>query len=246
MTVFTMGSIARIAAFCPAPLRSRPGVERAAARRLVARAVSSTIAGGACFAMIVAGAACGGGSGEGAKGPVGTSPGGDPAQSGAPADTAPSAADAGPTSTTTMTLGDGGDLQGAKLASSSSTSMEVKGASGPKPDGHGSEVGRKREDIQALVAAHRDEARKCYDDGLKAHPGIEGDLDVKWVIDPKGAVADISVDDAKSQIHEPSVGGCVIDIIKKIKFAESAKGFETRTHYPFNFHPHGPQPGPKK
>jgi len=123
--------------------------------------------------------------------------------------------------------------------------MEVKGDGGAKPDGRGSEVGRKREDIQALVAARRDDARKCYDDALKAHPGIEGDLDIKWVIDPKGVVTDISVDDAKSQIHEPAVGTCIIEIIKKIKFAESAKGFETRTHYPYNFHPRGPQPGGK-
>jgi hypothetical protein len=57
------------------------------------------------------------------------------------------------------------------------------------------------------------------------------------VIDPQGNVQDASVDTTKSSILEPSVGSCVIEVIKKIKFAASAKGYETRAHYPFNFHP---------
>ena len=33
------------------------------------------------------------------------------------------------------------------------------------------------------------------------------------------------------------MGACIVDIIKKIKFAPSKGGFETRANYPFNFHP---------
>jgi hypothetical protein len=134
-----------------------------------------------------------------------------------------------------MTLGDGGDLQGTKLGSSSSQTIETKGSSGPKPTG-AAEPGRGVKDIQAIVASRRDDARACYDNALKTHPGIEGDIDIKWVIDPKGNVSDITIDEGKSTIHEPSVGKCISAVIQKIKFAESAKGFETRTHYPFNFH----------
>jgi TonB family protein len=85
--------------------------------------------------------------------------------------------------------------------------------------------------------SRRDEARACYDKGLKEHPGIEGDLTVKFVIDPQGTVTEASVDSSKSTINEPSVGACVTDVIKKIKFAPSKGGFETRANYPFNFHP---------
>ncbi|MDB4996012.1 MAG: hypothetical protein JWM74_3444, partial [Myxococcaceae bacterium] len=161
---------------------------------------------------------------------------------------AAAAADAGPTSTTTTTLGTNADLSGAKLQSSSTMSVEIKSDGGAKPDPHGAEPGRRREDIQALIVAHRDEARKCYDDAFKTHPGIEGDIDIKWTINPKGAITDIMVDDTKSTIHETSVGTCIIAIIKTIKFAESPKGFETKTHYPYNFHPHGTQSNavPKK
>jgi outer membrane biosynthesis protein TonB len=141
--------------------------------------------------------------------------------------------------TTTTQLGDGGDLQGAKLGDKMHTTTETTGPSGPKGTGGQSagEPGRNVADIKAIVAARRDDARACYDKGVAAHPGIEGNLDIKWTIDPQGNVTDASLDQTKSQILEPSVANCVIEIVKKIKFAASAKGYETHAHYPFDFHP---------
>ncbi|WP_394824336.1 AgmX/PglI C-terminal domain-containing protein [Pendulispora albinea] len=183
-------------------------------------------------------AACGGSSGA-ADGPK--SPSGEPGSSSATAAAPPAApVDPGPTTTTTSTLNSNGDLQGAKLTTTSTTTMETKGTGAPKPGAEG-EVGRRREDVQAIIGARRDDARKCYDDALKRNPSLEGDLDVKWTIDPKGVVTDASVDEAKSQIHDESLGKCIVAIIQKIKFAESPKGFESRMHYPFNFHPRGAQ-----
>ena len=191
--------------------------------------------------------ACGGGAKPGdAKSPgegtssESTSNGGGGGGAGGGAGSSGAVSSGGPSGgmTTTTALGDGGDLQGAKLGSSSHTEVETKGDAGPKAGaGHSQEPGRKREDIQTIVMARRDEARACYDKGLKDHPGIEGDLTVKFVIDPTGAVSDASVDSSKSSINEPTVGACIVDIIKKIKFAPSKGGFETRANYPFNFHP---------
>ncbi len=146
------------------------------------------------------------------------------------------APNAGPTTTTTVALGAGGGLEGSKLTSTSTQTLDSTADGGTKGP-RSVEIGRGAKDIQAIVVAHRDEARACYDAAIKAHPGIEGNLDVQWLIDPKGNVTDISVDTSHSDILEPAVGNCVIAIIKKIHFNESAKGFETRTHYPFNFHP---------
>ena len=53
----------------------------------------------------------------------------------------------------------------------------------------------------------------------------------------EGVVSEASVDSTKSTINEPGVGTCITDIIKKVKFAPSKLGFETRAAYPFNFHP---------
>lgn len=195
---------------------------------------------GLCFAI-----ACGGGGATpDAKSATGAASSGGPSTtegSSGGGTTGPGSsggAASGGGTTTTTALPDGGELQGAKLGSSTHVEVETKGDGGPKAGaGHQQEPGRKREDIQTIIQAHRDEARACYDKGLKDHPGIEGDLDIKWVIDPQGNVTDASVDVGKSSIHEESVGNCVIAVIKKIKFAPSKGGFETRAHYPFNFHP---------
>jgi hypothetical protein len=146
-----------------------------------------------------------------------------------------------------LTLGDAGDLQGTKLQSSSTASSTAAVPSDTAAAAHGphaSEAGRSVKDIQVIVQAHREEARACYDQAQVAHPDptLKGNLDVKWTIDPTGKVTDISVDDSRSDIHDPGIGKCVVDVIKGIHFAVSAKGFETRAHYPFNFNPHNVPP----
>jgi hypothetical protein len=115
----------------------------------------------------------------------------------------------------------------------------------PPPKGpHSHDPGRSPADIRAIVVAHRDEARACYDKALNTHPGIEGDLVIQWTIDPKGKVTQVSLDSSRSQITEPSVAACVGDVVRKIQFAASPGGFETKAFYPFNFHPRGFQPRP--
>jgi TonB family protein len=204
----------------------------------IALAVSST----SLYLLV----ACGGGTPADAKSPGdGAGSANSASSGGASAGDGTSGGPAGPGSssgasggTTTTALPPSGELQGAKLGSSTHTEVETKGDAGPKAGpGHSQEPGRKREDIQAIIMARRDEARACYDKGLKDHPGIEGDLTVKFVIDPQGTVTEASVDESKSTIHEPTVGACVAEVIKKIKFAPSKGGFESRANYPFNFHP---------
>jgi hypothetical protein len=122
-----------------------------------------------------------------------------------------------------------------KLADAPSTPPAADAS--PK-SGHAHEAGRGIADIRALVMARRDEARACYDSAVAAHPGIEGDIVVTWTIDPKGAVTALGTDSSRSQISEPSLATCLGDVIKKVQFAPSPGGFETKASYPFNFHPH--------
>ncbi len=202
--------------------------------------------------------ACGGGNQEDPKtaasssgtsgDPASSSGGGSSSSGGDPGSSSSGGAGASSGSTTTN-LPDSGELQGAKLTGEKShKEIHSEGDAGPKST-HGqsaNEPGRTAKDIQTIIANRRDEARACYDKALASHPGIEGDLDIKWVITPEGDVTDASVDTTKSQILEPTVAQCIIDIIKKIKFAPSAKGYETRAHYPFNFHPKQFTPKDKK
>lgn len=199
--------------------------------------------GRTCGLLVCAGAigiatvvACGGAAAhvEGPKGPDVPPGAGGVAEAGVP------------TTTTTVLLGDGGELTGTKLSSSSVLTLDTSakpdaGAAGASR-GRSDAPGRRPADLMTIIGTHRDEARACYDAALKAHPGIEGNLDIKFTIDPKGVVVDGAADDGKSDIHEPGVVTCIVGVLKKIKFAEHPKGFETKAHYPFNFHPHA---GPK-
>jgi hypothetical protein len=184
---------------------------------------------------LVALVACGGqgATTDGAKAPEAT-PSAAPAASDA---NSAGAVDAGSTTTTTATLGSGGDLQGAKLTQTTTVASTTGSAAPPSKGPHAHEPGRGPADIRAIVIAHRDEARACYDAGLNTHPGIEGDLVLQWTIDPKGSVTQFSEDTERSQITEPSVVKCVGNVIKKIQFAASPGGYETKAFYPFNFHP---------
>jgi hypothetical protein len=198
-----------------------------------------------CLAGLLAGtAACGAGPAANEAKSAGAAeppPPQSPSASSSPADVA------GPPTTTAVTLGDGGDLQGAKLSESRTVVATDGGAPSAGKTPHTHEPGRGPADIRAIIVAHRDEARACYDKALNAHPGIEGDLVIQWTIDPKGNVTQVSPDAARSQISETGVVACVGDVIRKIQFAASPGGFETKAFYPFNFHPRrgtGGQPHP--
>jgi TonB family protein len=146
-----------------------------------------------------------------------------PASSARPADTSISP-------TTPIAEGSAGAARQA-LAPTPST-VPVASATAAVPDS-----GRSRDDIAAAVVALRPRARACYDRAEAAHPGIEGNLVIGFTIDPKGDVKDMQVDAARTTIADAAVGPCVIDVMKSLKFPPSAKGFETKASYPFNFVP---------
>jgi hypothetical protein len=190
----------------------------------------------ACVAgPLPCGFACGGGqAAQDPRSPAGV---GIPAPSAdADAASASGGASAEPT-TTTSTLGEPGDTQGVKLSETHAAAVSASAAPAPRAP-HTHDPGRGSADIRAMVVAHRDEARACYDAALEGHPGIEGDIVIDWTIDPKGNVTDTSLDSSRSQIAEPTLVSCLAGIIKKIQFAASPGGFESKTFYPFNFHPH--------
>ncbi len=182
------------------------------------------------WSFVAVAAACGGGQvapgGAQSANTVGNS---------VPAAGAPQAADA-PT-TTTETLADAGDVKGTELTEKGALATRSPSTPAIQKSPHSQEPGRARDDIRAIIIAHRNEARACYDKILEDHPGMEGDLVVSWTIDPKGSVTQIALDVSRSQITEPQLVACVSDVIRRIQFAASAGGFETRASYPFNFHP---------
>jgi hypothetical protein len=142
-------------------------------------------------------------------------------------------------STTTLAVGDAGERDGTKLPRIVAPVQPSAGAASSAVHTH--DVGRGPSDIRAIVVAHREEARACYEKSLRDHPGIEGDLVIEWTIDPQGTVTRVASDSARSQITEPAVAKCIGEVIKKIRFAPSPGGFETKAFYPFNFRPRASQ-----
>jgi hypothetical protein len=136
---------------------------------------------------------------------------------------------------TTVAPADHGAAEGTKLSESHASVPPAP----PSPPPHTHDPGRRPQDIAAIVVARRPEARACYDKALETHPEIEGDLVVQWTIDSKGSVTQIDVDMSRSTLVEASVVSCVEDVVKRIKFAPSPGGYETKANYPFNFRPHG-------
>jgi TonB family protein len=99
---------------------------------------------------------------------------------------------------------------------------------------------RSKEEIQRVIADHRDTVRACYEAALKNNPGIHGDLVVAFVINPDGSVKHAEVNWAESELHVPELDSCAIDALQTLKFPPSSRGLESKVNYPFNFNPGKP------
>lgn len=100
---------------------------------------------------------------------------------------------------------------------------------------------RGKEQIQQVMATHRDKVRACYDAALPQNPGIHGDLVLDFVIDPRGDVKQAEVNWSASDLHVPELDTCAVDAVRSIKFPASSRGLESKVSYPFNFNPPRPE-----
>jgi hypothetical protein len=96
---------------------------------------------------------------------------------------------------------------------------------------------RTQEVIRQTFQRNRPQARACFDEALKKHPGLKGNLTVTFTIDPKGAVKEASINTDRSDLAVPELNTCIIDVVRKIEFPPSSRGFESKGNYPYNFNP---------
>jgi hypothetical protein len=96
---------------------------------------------------------------------------------------------------------------------------------------------RTQEVIRQTFQRNRTQARSCFDEALKKHPGLKGNLTVSFTIDPKGAVKEASINTDRSDLAVPELNTCIIDVVRKIAFPPSSRGFESKGNYPYNFNP---------
>jgi len=117
-----------------------------------------------------------------------------------------------------------------------STSESVAAAPGDNDEGAAEET-RTQEVIRDTFQRNRPKARACFDESLKKHPGLKGNLTVKFVIDPKGKVKEASINTDRSDLAIPELNTCIIDAVRQFEFPPSSRGFESNGNYPFNFTP---------
>ena len=84
--------------------------------------------------------------------------------------------------------------------------------------------------IRRYLRRRLDAIAYCYEKELLAHPGLEGDVVTRFVIDPSGAV---SV--AQAEGVSPEVASCVAGVVRAIEFPRSVHGEPVQVTYPFTF-----------
>ena len=94
-----------------------------------------------------------------------------------------------------------------------------------------------REGVSAAVAENLSAIRECYDGWVKVRPDMRGLLKVKFVIEPLPDGTGARVVDARplsSELGEPFMDGCVLNVFAGLKFAAQEDGRVTFV-YPFRF-----------
>ena len=85
--------------------------------------------------------------------------------------------------------------------------------------------------IRKQIRTKRVEFRKCYSEGLKVNPRLEGKTELSWTINDQGEAENIRV----TKRVDKKVDRCLAKVLSEIKFPKSAKDTVTQVVYPFVF-----------
>lgn len=88
--------------------------------------------------------------------------------------------------------------------------------------------------VRRYIRRHLNEIGYCYEKQLLAHPDLGGEILVKFLISPSGAVQSAS---GTGFDHE--VASCLAGVIGSIEFPKPGDGAGVQVNYPFSFHPAG-------
>jgi len=91
--------------------------------------------------------------------------------------------------------------------------------------------------IQKTVLDNRARFRACYDAVQDKEPEVQGDMTIYFVLDAGGRVREAALNEQRSTLKHPEIAKCIVDELRKVQFAASTKGLETKVNYPFNFNP---------
>ncbi len=92
--------------------------------------------------------------------------------------------------------------------------------------------------VAELIKSKNDAYRCCFDLWARKHPedaGKEFPIKVQWNLKVDGTLESVEVDKAASQLNEPEVSSCMVDISKGLTYPASPSGKLTKFTYTFQF-----------
>jgi hypothetical protein len=90
--------------------------------------------------------------------------------------------------------------------------------------------------IKRYIKRNIEKISYCYESQLLARPGIQGQMQVQFLIAGNG-----SVQQANGSGFDGAVVSCVANVIKNIQFPAPSDGGSVQVNYPFTFHAAGSQ-----
>jgi hypothetical protein len=96
----------------------------------------------------------------------------------------------------------------------------------------GPDAGLAPDAVHAVVRAHVDAIRACYERSAKSEGRPMGVVRLGWQIEPSGAVTSVQL--VASSLHSAAVESCIADDVARWQFPSAPRATEIRA-YPFEF-----------
>jgi TonB family protein len=91
------------------------------------------------------------------------------------------------------------------------------------------------QEIMAVIRAHLNEIRHCYEQLLQRSPSASGKISVNFTVALSGNVSSVSV--AEATLNDSVMRGCVTGHIQRWDFPKPRGGQPVTVNYPFVFNP---------
>lgn len=92
-----------------------------------------------------------------------------------------------------------------------------------------------KEEIRKVVATSTPRIRACYERALDRAPELTGKLRLTWEIDKNGSIGSARVRETTMMPPDATFEACVLDVVRRMRFAAPRGGGRVVVTYPFVF-----------
>ena len=123
--------------------------------------------------------------------------------------------------------GGSGSLNALSGSSGGTGDVDVGGSSGQVAGG------LTKAEVYKVINAHRREIRTCFESALIVRNDLNGILRLSFGINLAGAVTEVKI--VNTELNSNILEGCVVQVIRQMKFPSSLNKLSTTVIYPFVF-----------